>query len=54
MGQRKLHTKPEGKNPLGKARSKGRILSKWVLKRQGVAIWIGFIWLRIGISGGIL
>jgi hypothetical protein len=27
---------------------------KWILERQDVMIWIGFIWLRIGTSGGLL
>jgi hypothetical protein len=22
---------------------------KWILEKQGVAMWIGFIWLRIGL-----
>jgi hypothetical protein len=30
------------------------ILLKWILKKQGVRMWAGFIWLRIGTSGGLL
>jgi hypothetical protein len=29
----------------------GRIL-KWILKKQGVGVWNGFIWLRISTGGG--
>jgi hypothetical protein len=29
----------------------GRILLKWILGKQGLGMWIGFIWLRIGMGG---
>jgi hypothetical protein len=29
-----------------------RIILKRILKKYGVKMWAGFIWLRIGISGG--
>jgi hypothetical protein len=45
--------KPEGKRPLGRHRS-GRIILKWILERQYRAVWIGFIWFRVGTSGGLL
>jgi hypothetical protein len=28
-----------------------KILLKWILKKQGVSKWTGFIWLRIETSG---
>jgi len=30
-----------------------RIIVEWVLEKQGGKVWTGFIWLRIGISGGV-
>jgi hypothetical protein len=27
---------------------------KWFLKRQGVKMWTGFMWLKKGTSGGLL
>jgi hypothetical protein len=38
--------KPEGKRPLGGPRC------RWV--DSIMMLWIGFIWLRIGTSGGLL
>jgi hypothetical protein len=32
----------------------GRIILRCVLKKKGVRVWTGFIWLKIGISGGLL
>jgi hypothetical protein len=32
----------------------GRIILKQILKEYERRIWIGFLWLRIGRSGGIL
>jgi hypothetical protein len=32
----------------------GRVVLKWILKKQGRKVRTGFIWLRIGINGGIL
>jgi hypothetical protein len=31
-----------------------RIKLKWILERQRVKLWTGFIWLRTGASGGVL
>jgi hypothetical protein len=31
----------------------GRIILKCVLGKQGGKVWTGFIWLRIGTSGGV-
>jgi hypothetical protein len=44
----------KGKIRLEKLEVNGRIIFTCILKRQGVATWTGLIWLRIGISGGIL
>jgi hypothetical protein len=32
----------------------GRIILKWILKKQDVKVLTGFIWLRIGTSSGFL
>jgi hypothetical protein len=33
----------------------GRIILKWKeLRKQDVRMWTGFVWLRIGSTGGIL
>jgi len=43
----------EGKRQLGKPRRvDGRIILKLIFKRCD-AVWSGFIWLKIGTSGGI-
>jgi hypothetical protein len=31
----------------------GRKILKWILGRQGLGVWTGFIWLRKGTRGGI-
>jgi hypothetical protein len=32
----------------------GWTILKWILERYDGMVWIGLIWLRIGISGGLL
>jgi hypothetical protein len=32
----------------------GKIILEWILGKQNVIVWTGFIWIRIGTSGGIL
>jgi hypothetical protein len=32
----------------------GKIILEWILKKQVGRVWTGFIWLRIGTSGGVL
>jgi hypothetical protein len=32
----------------------GRIILKWILRKQGERLWIGFIWRRLGTGGGQL
>jgi hypothetical protein len=31
-----------------------RTMSEWILRKEGGGVWTGFIWLRIGTSGGLL
>jgi hypothetical protein len=31
-----------------------RIPLKWILRRLGVEVWTGLIWLKTGTSGGLL
>jgi hypothetical protein len=40
----------KGRNDIGG----GRIILKWILKKQGMGLWTGFFWLWTGTSGGIL
>jgi hypothetical protein len=48
--------KPEGKRPLGRPRRRWVDNIKMDLREigWGGVEWIGFIWLRIGTSGGLL
>jgi hypothetical protein len=32
----------------------GKITLEWILGKKGENMWTGFIWLRIGTSGGLL
>jgi hypothetical protein len=32
----------------------GKMIFEWILEKQGGKVWTGFIWLRIGTSGGLL
>jgi hypothetical protein len=32
----------------------GRITLEWMLRKQGEKVWTGFVWLRLGSSGGLL
>jgi hypothetical protein len=45
--------KPEGKRPLGRPRRRLVDSIKMDLREDGM-VWIGLIWLGIGISGGLL
>jgi len=31
----------------------GRMILEWILGKQGWKVWTGFIWLRMGTSGGL-
>jgi hypothetical protein len=51
---RVLVRKPEGKRPLGRSRHRWEDGIKMDLREIGWGVWVGFTWLRIGISGGLL
>jgi len=46
--------KPERNRPRGRPRIDGRIILKWIIKKEDVRIWSGFYWLRIGTRGRLL
>jgi hypothetical protein len=46
--------KPEGKRPLGRPRRMGVDNTNMDLREIGWDVGIGFIWLRIGTSGGLI
>jgi hypothetical protein len=46
--------KPEGKRPLGRPRRRCEDGIRMNLRETGFGVWIGFDWLRIGTSGGLL
>jgi hypothetical protein len=46
--------KSERKRPLGRPRHGWEDDIKWILEKLDGVVWSGFIWLRIGISGGLL
>jgi hypothetical protein len=59
MGEeRKLFTvlvgKPEATRPLGRPRRRWEDGSRMDLREIVLGVWIGFDWLRIGTSGGLL
>jgi hypothetical protein len=29
-----------------------RIILRWILRKYGVRVWTGFMWIRVGSSGG--
>jgi hypothetical protein len=39
---------------LGELDFEGKMILEWILARQSERVWTGFIWLRIGTSGGSL
>jgi hypothetical protein len=45
--------KPEGKRPLTRPRCNKRIILKCLLKKGGIQISPGLIWLKTGSSGGL-
>jgi hypothetical protein len=58
MGKREIHAKfcsenLKGKITLGDLGIDGRAILKWTLGTQDVKAWTGFMWLRIGSSGGV-
>jgi hypothetical protein len=53
QGREKIPKKPENFNErdfLKNVGIDGRIILKWILNEHDHGMWIGFIWLRIGIS----
>jgi hypothetical protein len=46
--------KPEGKRPLERPRCRGEDGIKMDIREIGWGVCSGFIWLRIGIVGGLL
>jgi hypothetical protein len=40
------------RNLLGHLDEDGRIILKWILRKLGVRVWSGFVWLRIRFIGG--
>jgi hypothetical protein len=46
--------KPEGKRPLGIPRRRWEDGIEYIFGRLAGRVWIGFDWLRIGTSGGLL
>jgi hypothetical protein len=48
-----LFEKPERKRPLGKHRQRWENNTKMDLREIGREMWAGFIWLKIGTSGGL-
>jgi hypothetical protein len=49
-----LEGKPEGRRSFERPRYRWGIILKWILKKQDGRVWTGLVWLRIGISGGLL
>jgi hypothetical protein len=49
-----LVAKPESKSFLVDLSVDGRIILKCIVKKYGVKMWTGFIWIRIKSSGGLL
>jgi hypothetical protein len=48
-----LVAKPEGKTPLERPRHRWKDI-RMDLRRKSGKVWAGFIWLRIGTSGGLM
>jgi hypothetical protein len=51
---RTLEAKPDRKRPLGRPQHRWSTILKWILERWDGILWIGLVWRRIGISGGLL
>jgi hypothetical protein len=49
-----LAGRPEGKNNSEDLGEDGKITLEWILGKWSGKLWTGFIWLRIGTSGGLL
>jgi hypothetical protein len=49
-----LHPGERALVPTGQRTVAERKISEWILGKQGGKVWTGFIWLRIGTSGGLV
>jgi len=47
-----LIRKSEGKRPLGRQGTNGKIILQWILEKQDEKLWTAFIWFRTETSGG--
>jgi len=58
MGQMRTHSKLQPETQKGKDRLRDlgvdRIILKWVIKKYGTRMWIGFIRVRTASSSGLL
>ena len=46
--------KPEVKRPIGDPGVDGRIILRWIFRKEDVRVWTRLIWLRIETGGGHL
>jgi hypothetical protein len=46
--------KLKGTDQFGDLEVDGRIILKWILKKQGMRVYTEFIWLKIRTSDGVL
>jgi hypothetical protein len=46
--------KPEGKRSLGRPRYRWEDIMKMDIRKYGLRVWVGFIWLRIVTGGRLL
>jgi len=44
----------KGRNHVEDLGVDGKVMLGWILRTQSEEVWTGFIWLRIGASGGLL
>jgi hypothetical protein len=59
MGEMRMHIRFWSETTKGKDYSKDvgvdeKIILEWILEKYGGKFWTGFIWFRVGISGGHL
>jgi hypothetical protein len=52
--QKNLVGKPQGKNHSEDLDVDEKMILKCIVGKQGEKVWTGFIWCRIGASGGLL
>jgi hypothetical protein len=46
-------SKSKGKSHSDDLGTDGRTILEWILNKRVEKVWFGFIWLRIGTSGGV-